>query len=137
MPKQETGTSTRNKVFRLLAIVAGAAMLAIGLQERAAINDVRAVGKVSVVEPIADYTRRKSKGGDTYSAEFTFKTEEGKIIRKRRPFPQVLLADFENGVPVKVLYDPASPSQFVFEKEQPDWLPMGLGAAFIIGAVFF
>lgn len=137
MLKQEATKHLRKTIFRLLAIVAGATMLAIGFQEKAAIDHVQSVGKVAVVEPVDSYTRRKSKGMDTYSADFTFTTEDGRVIKKRRPFPELLLADFQNGVPVKVLYDPANPADFVFEKEQPDWLPMGMGAAFIIGAIFF
>jgi len=137
MPRQERKASPRNTLFRLLAVVVGAAILAIGFQEKASIDNVRVVGKVAVVEPVETYTRRKSKGRETFSAEFTFTTQEGKVIKKRRPFPRVLLADIQNHVPVTVLYDPANPSQFVFEKEQTDWLPLGIDTAFIIGAIFF
>jgi Protein of unknown function (DUF3592) len=126
----------RQILFCALAILVGLAFLVLGFKERNAINRTRAVGAAAVVEPIKDYTVSKSKGSSTYSASFTFKTESGQAISKRRPFPEELLSDFERGRDVKVLYDPKNPSDFVFEKESASWLPMLVGVAFLVGAFF-
>jgi Protein of unknown function (DUF3592) len=127
----------RPLLFSILALIAAIGSIGIGAQEYMALSKVRSVGVAAEVEPITDYTRRKSRGSETYSAEFTFTTEEGREVSKRRPFPKELLADFENGEPVIVLYDPRSPSRFVFEKESAEWTPFLMGGGFLLVSAFF
>ena len=124
-------------VFSVLALIAALGSIGIGAQEYMALSKVRSVGIAAEVEPITDYTRRKRRGSETYSAEFTFTTDEGREISKRRPFPQELLQDFENGEPVTVLYDPRNPSNFVFEKESASWTPFLMGGGFLLVSAFF
>lgn len=127
----------RPLLFSILALIAAIGSIGIGAQEYMALSKVRSVGVAAEVEPITDYTRRKRRGSETYSAEFTFTTEEGREVSKRRPFPKELLADFENGEPVTVLYDPRSPSRFVFEKESASWTPFLMGGGFLLVSLFF
>jgi hypothetical protein len=51
----------------------------------------------------------------------TTSNSTGNVVTRRRSFPEELLADFRSGTPVKVIYDPTDPSEFVFEKEKPSW----------------
>lgn len=85
-------------------------------------------------QPIDGYTRTKSRGSTTYTAQFTFKTESGQVISLKRSFPEELLADFKNGTPVKVMYDPRDPTNFVWENEQGSWWPVGLGVGMLAAA---
>ncbi len=45
---------------------------------------MRSVGVEAEVEPITDYTRRKKRGSVTYSADFTFTTEESEKLEVQR-----------------------------------------------------
>lgn len=127
----------RTLMFRGLAIFAGVASLVIGYQERSRLDHLRQAGVAAVVDPITDYTERSRRGSKTYSAEFTFTTEAGQKIQRRQPFPGELLADFENGTPVIVRYDPSSPSDFMFEADEGSLLPYLMGVGFIVAAFVF
>ena len=52
-------------------------------------------------------------------------------------FPSELVADFEAQIPVKVLYDPSNPSEFVFEKETASWFLVVSGIAFVVSVFLF
>jgi Protein of unknown function (DUF3592) len=126
----------RPLLFSILALIAAIGSIGIGAQEYMELSSIRSVGVVAEVEPITDYTRRKRRGSEVYSAQFRFTTAEGREVGKRRPFPKELLADFENGAPVKVLYDPRSPSRFVFEKESASWTAFLMGGGFLLVSAF-
>jgi hypothetical protein len=124
----------RTLMFRLLAIIVGIVVLVLGFQERSRLSHLREKGAVAVVEPITEYTERSSRGSKTYTAEFTFTTDKGVKIQRRHSFPGELLADFENGTPVTVRYDPASPYEFMFESEEVSILMYVFGFGFLIAA---
>jgi hypothetical protein len=133
----EKTRTLRQTIFRVLALVAGIAALIIGAQEFRSISHTKAVGMQAVLDPIKGYTERHSRHSTTYTADFSFKTKDGQAVSRKRSFPKELIADFENGRPVNILYDPKNPSDFVFEKESASWWGVGMGAAFIVAAVFF
>lgn len=135
-PKRPARTG-RQKLFRLLAVGVGCAALVLGGQDWQRIRATRANGLTAVVDPIASYTKRRSRGSTTYSADFSFVTSSGDRVQRRRPFPQALLADFEHERPVRIAYDPRNPSDFVFEKESVSWMPFLVGAGFLAAAFAF
>jgi hypothetical protein len=137
VPTAKQPRTGRQVAFRVLAVVVGVAFIIFGIQERLALRHTRSGGMAAVVDPIDGYSKRRSKGLTTYSAEFTFKTATGQVVVKRRTFPEELIKDFEQRRPVKVVYDPRSPSDFVFEKESASWIPPLVGTAFIVAALFF
>lgn len=120
-------------VFKVLGVIAGLTFMGAGFSERSSLAHLKSIGKPAVVDPISNYTKRKSG----YSAEFTFTTEKGEKITRNRSFPSELVADFEAGRPVSVLYDPSHPQEFVFEKETPSWYMVFGGIAFAIAALVF
>lgn len=129
--------TSRQQLFRILAVVVGCVALVLGAQDWQRIRATRAIGVSATVDPIASYTKRRSRGSTTYSADFSFKTSAGDTVHRRRTFPSALLADFENSRPVTVVYDPRNPSDFVFEKESASWIPFAMGAGFLVAALVF
>jgi hypothetical protein len=125
--------SSKNILLKIIGVTVGIVFVGYGLAERSSLSHIKSIGKPAVVEPIQSYTKRKS----TYTAEFTFLTEKGQKIIKKQSFPSELVADFEAKVPVKVLYDPSNPSEFVFEKESTSWLLIIGGIAFALIVVLF
>ena len=120
-------------LFKILGVVAGLAFMAAGFSERSSIAHMKSIGKPAVVDPISNYTKRKS----IYTAEFSFTTEKGEKITAKHSFPSELVADFEAGRPVSVLYDPSHPHEFIFEKEKASWYMVLGGIAFAIAALVF
>ncbi|MFZ6780777.1 DUF3592 domain-containing protein [Undibacterium sp. Ji83W] len=120
-------------LFKILGVVAGIAFMAAGFSERSSIAHMKSIGKPAVVDPISNYTKRKS----IYTAEFSFTTEKGEKITAKHSFPSELVADFEAGRPVSVLYDPSHPHEFIFEKEKASWYMVLGGIAFAIAALLF
>ncbi|RQP25319.1 DUF3592 domain-containing protein [Piscinibacter terrae] len=133
----EKTRTLRQTIFRVLAVVIGIAALIFGFQERREISHLKAIGVSAVVDPIKGYTERHSRGGTTYSAQFSFKTTDGQAISRKRQFPKEVLTDFENGRPVNIRYDPKNPSEFVFEKETASWWTVVMGVGFVVAAIFF
>lgn len=84
----------RQVLVRVLALLVGLVFIVFGVKERLAMSHIRSVGIGAVVEPIENYTTRKSKGFTTYSATFNFKTAAGQAVSRRRPFPEELAAIF-------------------------------------------
>ncbi len=125
--------SFRNIVFKIAGIAIGVVLVGYGISERSSLGDAKKIGRPAIVEPIKNYTKYKS----TYTSEFTFTTEKGEKITKKQSFPSELIADFEAGTPVTVLYNPSSPSEFVFEKEKPSWFLVFGGIAFVAVSVLF
>lgn len=122
-------------LYKILGFLAGIMFLVAGNNERADINHVKKFGRPAIVEPIANYQKFKSLGVSTYTAEFHFKTDDGRDIIKKHSFPEELIADFNAGTPVRVLYMPNDPYTFVFEKDSPSWLPMIFGGFLAVAAL--
>jgi hypothetical protein len=116
-----------------VGLICGIAFVVAGVNERSDIARIKSTGKVAAVEPISGYTKRKS----TYTAEFTFVTEDGRKITKKQSFPSELVKDFEANAPVNVVYNPANPSEFVFEKQQPEWFLIVAGIGVAVAALIF
>lgn len=113
----------------------GATLIYTAATESLHLVHVRAVGKAAVVEPIEQYTRHRVRKVTTFSALIGFTTERGEHVQRERTFPNELLADFEAGHPVTVLYDPAQPTQFVFARDDWPWFEIitGLGLLSLSG----
>jgi hypothetical protein len=129
--------AARKIIFKVLGVLVGIGIMFVANQERSALTQARSIGKLATVAPIEGYTTRKSKRSTTYTAQFNFTTEKGEKVSQQKAFPEVLIKDFDSGVPVKVLYDPNSPGTFVFEKDEPTWMFVGLGAAIIVAVLVF
>jgi hypothetical protein len=127
----------KNILYAVLAFLIGGFFLWTGVQERMTISKLKKVGERVEVETPDGYTEHKKSGSTTYTAEFKFQTSDGRAIQKKKSFPKELIADFENGVPVYLLYDPRDPSEFVFEKEEPEWFLILFGVVFMAGAVWY
>jgi len=127
----------KSVVFKILGVIIGIVCVVVGVSERSSIQRLQASGKTAIVAPIGEYTERTRKGSHTYTAEFTFETENGSKITKSKSFPKELLADFEAGTPVKVFYDPRDPAEFVFEKDEPSWFVVLAGVGMAIAALIF
>jgi len=118
-------------IFKLLGVFAGLAFIVAGFSERSSISHMKSIGKPAVVDPITNYTKRKS----IYTAQFSFTTEKGEKITAKHSFPSELIADFEAGRPVTVLYNPSQPHDFIFEKEKASWVMVVGGIVFVIAAL--
>lgn len=132
--KQRTG---RQKFFRVAAFIAGIVFLVILGQEHLKESRIRSNGELATIEPIDGYTRRHRKGSTTYTAEITFETSKGRKVSQKHSIPKDAIDELERGGEVKVIYDPDSPSNFVFEKADSDWMPALVGGGFIVAAIFF
>ena len=127
----------KNILYAILAFLIGGFFLYTGVQERMTISKLKKVGERVEVETPDGYTEHKKSGSTTYTAEFKYQTKGGQPVQKKKSFPKELIADFENGTPVYLLYDPANPSEFVFEKEEPEWFLILFGVVFMAGAVWY
>ena len=127
----------KNILYAILAFLIGGFFLWTGVQERLTISKLKKVGERVEVETPDGYTEHKKSGSTTYTADFKFQTVDGRAIEKKKSFPKELITDFENGTPVYLLYDPSEPSEFVFEKEEPEWFLILFGVVFMAGAVWY
>lgn len=123
----------RSTIFKILGVIVGIFFVYTGITERSNLNRVKSIGKAATVQPIQRYTKRRT----IYSAEFTFMTEGGQQVTQTRSFPEELIKDFESGTPVRILYNPANPREFVFEKETPSWFPAVFGVGIAVAAFVF
>ena len=98
---------------------------------------IRKAGAVAVVEPVTSYTERRKKGSTTYSATFNFKTTDGRRITQNHSFNSDVLTDLKSNTPVRVLYDPQNPHEFIFEKQTFSMWIFAVGAGLIVAALFF
>jgi uncharacterized protein DUF3592 len=122
-------------LFKLLGLIAGLTLFVYGLQDRREQNRIRANGQVAVVEPITGYKEFKSKGSSTYTAEFKFKTSDGRDITQKHSFPEELIEDFKAGKPVQVVYMTQDPNTFIFEKDRPSWTLVVIGVLLALAAL--
>jgi len=119
-------------VVKLLGALAALVFIGYGLKERSEITSIQKRGKLATVEPLTTYSEFKKSGSSTYTAEFHFKTEDGREIVKKQSFPAEVLADFKAGRPVQVIYLPNDPGTFVFANEKPGWWLVIGGAVFLV-----
>ena len=124
-------------VYKVLGVIVGLAFMGYGIQERLELASIQKNGKHATVEPIANYTEFNRRGSTTYTAEFHFKTEDGRQIVAKHSFPEEVLADFQASKPVEVVYLPNDPNTFVFAKQEPSWFLVLGGAALGIAAAIF
>jgi hypothetical protein len=94
-------------------------------------------GKLATVEPITQYTEFKKSGSSTFTAEFHFKTEDGRQVVQKHSFPEEVLADFKAGKPVRIYYLPSDTSTFVFESDKPGWTLVIGGFVLLVAALVF
>ncbi len=127
--------TARKLIFKVLGVLVGVGMMFVANQERSELTQARSIGKPAVVAPIESYAKRKAKRSSTYTAQFNFTTEKGEKVSQQKNFPEALVKDFDAGTPVRVLYDPNSPSSFVFEKDEPTWMIVGLGSMIVVLAL--
>jgi len=122
--------------LRIVGALLGLVVLVMSVQDRRALSRTQSHGKTAIAEPVGTYTERRSRTGTTYTGTFTFKTEGGQTFTVKRSFPEEVLMDFKRGAPVKVMYDPRDPSEFVWEKERGSWWGVGLGLGVLLAALF-
>lgn len=122
-------------LFKVLGALAASVFIYYGMQERSQITSIQKRGKFATVEPVKDYTEFRQGGSSTYTAEFHFKTEDGREIVQKHSFPEEVLADLKAGRPVQVVYLPESPGSFVFAAEKPGWWMVGGGVLFLLAAL--
>jgi len=122
-------------LFKLLGALAALVFIGYGLKERSEVTSVQKRGKLVTVEPIANYTEFKQSGSSTYTAEFHFKTEDGREMVQKHSFPEEVLADFKAGKPVQIVYLPNDPSNFVFAREKPGWGLVIGGVVLLVAAL--
>lgn len=95
-------------------------------EDRAELRAVRD-GVSTVVDPIRGYTRYKSRGSTTYTAEFTFRNQQGAEVKIRKSFPEKVLRAMERGEKVTIRYVPGMEGKFRFEGETPSTLLLLIG----------
>lgn len=123
--------------FKVLGMIVGLAFVMLGYSQYTTAQKLKEHGKVAIVDPISGYTEHTRNGSVSYSAEFRFKTDQGVEIVATHNFPKELISDFEENNPVKVIYDPDSPSQFAFEQQEPSAFLIIAGAVITIMAFLF
>lgn len=123
----------RNILFGLGALVVAWFMVSGYIEDRGELRQVRSAGKSAVVDPITQYTETRRKGSSTYSADFSFRTEDGRAVKARKSFPSEVLEAMKRGDPVGIHYLPGNPSAFRFDAEKSDTfiLLFGIGAAVV------
>jgi hypothetical protein len=133
--EMENSSKVGRRILKIVAVLVGVVALVTSWQDRRAFSRLKSTGKTAVVQAPDKYSETRSRGSSTYTAEFTFKTDTGQTITRKQSFPEEVLADFKAGAPVKVVYDPRDPSEFVFEKQKGSWWGVGLGVGVIVLAV--
>ena len=124
-------------LFKLLGVIAALAFIAYGIKDRSEITSIQRRGKFATVEPIEEYIEFKKGGYSTHTAEFHFKTEDGRDIVQKHSFPEEVLSDFKAGKPVQIVYLPDDPSTFVFAGEKPGWALIIGGFVLLLAALLF
>ena len=124
-------------LFKLLGVLAALVFIVVGFKGRSDITSIQQRGKFATVEPIGKYLEFKQGSYSTYTAEFHFKTEDGRNIVEKHSFPEEVLSDFKTGKPVQIIYLPNDPGTFVFVREKPGWMLIIGGFAFLLVALLF
>jgi hypothetical protein len=120
-----------NRLLRILGIVLGVVIVLTGFYGRQSFEHIKSLGVTTIADPIQEYRIKKS----TYSANITFTTKNGEKIAKNDVyFPESVAHDFESNTPVVIYYNPQSPEDFVFEKDEAGWIVVLLGVFMIFAA---
>jgi hypothetical protein len=129
--------AARPLVFKILGIACGLVFAVFSYQEGHDISRLKKIGGVAQIEPVGYVTDFQKGGSHTYTAEVTFKTDEGVTIHAKQSLPEGSMKDIQSGAPVRVFYDKRDPSHFVFEKDSPSWLMTIGGLLAAVGALVF
>ena len=117
-------------LYRGCGVLVGIYLVTTGVQEHLHYERLHSTGTRAVLAPITKYTTETGrKSYTTYTAEFHFVTAKGQPVMVTRTFPKLLIEDFVAGRPVQIRYDQATPSDFIFERDEITWLKVGLGIA--------
>jgi hypothetical protein len=127
----------KKTAFRVAGVLAGLVFAGAGIQERVAFSSVLSSGERAVLAPVTEYQQHGSAGSPTYTAELHFTTAAGQEVVVKHSFPEVVLEDFQHGVPVEIVYQPAAPRELVFVKDSPPSFLIWLGAGLAVGAFIF
>ncbi|MBD9394549.1 DUF3592 domain-containing protein [Acidovorax sp. ACV01] len=122
-------------LYKLLGAIVGLFLIISGFNERSALSSVQKHGKRAIVDSISQYTEFRKGGSSTYTAEFRFKTEDGRQITMKHSFPEEVLAGFKASKPVEVVYLPSDPNTFVFAHQKASWTLVSIGTAIFLAAL--
>jgi len=123
--------------YKAVGVIAGAILLIGGIRDRAHFAHLHATGKIAVVDPISAYTRDSPGMSSTYSADIHFVTDQGVSVSTTRTLSRKLRNDVDARQPVRVLYDPLHPSDFIFEHQQSALGFIVTGMVIAIAVVLF
>jgi hypothetical protein len=127
----------RNVLYGIGACIAGVVMTFMGTQDTLALSKLKKSGERVEIPSPEEYVEHTKSGSSTYTAQFSFVTPQGVPVTAKKSFPKALIADYENGTPVYGRYDPRSPGDFVFEKQESEWFVILIGLAFIGGGIWY
>ena len=136
-PNSMHSRSNGKILFKVLGVLAALAFIVVGFKDRSEITSIQRRGKFATVEPIGKYLEFKQGSFSTYTAEFHFKTEDGRDIVQKHSFPEEVLPDFKAGKSVQIVYLPNDPNTFVFARERPGWGLIVGGFALLLAALLF
>jgi hypothetical protein len=136
-PNSMRSRSNGKILFKVLGVLAALVFIVYGFKGRSEITSIQQRGKFATVEPISKYLEFKNSGNSTYTAEFHFKTEDGRDIVQKHSFPEEVLSDFKAGNPVQIVYLPNDPGTFVFAREKAGWGLIIAGFVFLLVALLF
>jgi len=122
--------------YKIAAVVIGLVFIGAGVSENRHISRLKRFGSRAEVIPPESYTDHNHNGSHTYTAEISFKTSSGDLVKLKHSMPEAALESMKASHPVTVYYDPKDPSDFVFAQDSSDWWMPLLGAGFIVAAVF-
>lgn len=122
-------------LYKVLGVLAALVLIGYGFKDRSDITSIQKHGQLATVEPISNYTEFKQSGSSTYTAEFHFKTVDGRDIVQKHSFPEDVLADFKAGRPVHIYYLANDPGTFVFSSEKPGWGLVIGGGVLLVAAL--
>ncbi len=123
-------------LYKILAVVIGLVFIGAGISENRHISRLKRFGSPAEVIPPDGYTDHNHNGSHTYTADISFKTGSGELMRQNHSMPEAALESMKAHQPVTVYYDPKDPSDFVFAQDSTDWWMPLLGAGFLVAAFF-
>ncbi|MEO5687408.1 MAG: DUF3592 domain-containing protein [Burkholderiaceae bacterium] len=127
---------SKKLLYKILAVVIGLVFIGTGFSESRHISRLKRFGSQAEVIPPESYTDHSHNGSHTFTAEITFKTASGDIVRQKHSMPEAALESMKARQPVTVFYDSKDPSDFVFAQDSTDWWMPLLGGGFIVAAFF-
>ena len=122
--------------YKVAAVLIGLVFIGAGISENRHISRLKRFGSPAEVIPPESYTDHSHSGSHTYTAEISFKTTAGELVKVKHAMPEAALDSMKARQPVTIYYDPRDPSDFVFAQDETDWWMPLLGGGFIVAAVF-